>query len=125
MPLFNPAADALNTTVEPVQVADAAPPVAGQVLTATSPTSADWQTPLAEATEQGIALPGAFTGNPKKATITLSAAYPAYAVAAQAVGALRAYAISIESKTTTSFVINLNSNQLAGLEEVDWQIQEV
>lgn len=39
------AATALATTGSPVVVSGAAPPTAGQVMTATSPTAADWATP--------------------------------------------------------------------------------
>jgi hypothetical protein len=72
--------------------------------------------------EAGTLAPGDFTGNPKKATVTLAQAMPStdYSVAVNGQGDLRFW--TIESKTTTSFVVNANANQ-ALTDSVDWQAQ--
>ena len=50
MPIFGQPAPSLQTTNDPVDVGSAAPPSAGQVLTATSATAAAWQTPTGSGT---------------------------------------------------------------------------
>jgi hypothetical protein len=50
MPLFGQPASLLQTTTDPVDVGSAAPPSAGQVLTATSATAAGWAAPVAAVT---------------------------------------------------------------------------
>lgn len=72
--------------------------------------------------EAGSAVAIDFSGNPKKATITLTQAMPTTNYSVSIIGTTDARAWTVESKTTTSFVINSNSNQaLTG--SVDWQAQ--
>lgn len=72
--------------------------------------------------EAGSAAAVAFSGNPKKATINLSQEMPSTNYAVSITGTTDARSWTVESKTTTSFVINSNSNQaLTG--SVDWQAQ--
>lgn len=72
--------------------------------------------------EAGSVAAISFTGNPKKATITLSQGMPSTNYSVGITGTDDARAWTVESKTTSSFVINSNSNQaLSG--SVDWQAQ--
>jgi hypothetical protein len=76
------------------------------------------------ALKSGAVAAGSFAGNPAKATVTFSSAYPDtnYAVAAISVATLNSsYCISIESKTTTGFVLNTNTNNISDLVEVTWK----
>jgi hypothetical protein len=71
----------------------------------------------------GVIVPGSFSGNPKKATVAFSTPYlsTAYAVTlAPLTNGAHSYSPDVESKTTSGFVVNLNSNNLAGLIEVGW-----
>jgi hypothetical protein len=71
----------------------------------------------------GKLIPGAFSGTPKKATVTFATPYlsTAYEPVVHALtDGTKSYNPSIESKTTTGFVVNLNSNNLAGLVEAAW-----
>jgi hypothetical protein len=69
--------------------------------------------------QAGSVLSTAFSGNPKTATVTMPSAMPStsYSVAITGNSDLRSW--TVESKTTTTFVINSNSDQsLSG--SVDW-----
>lgn len=72
--------------------------------------------------EAGAAPAAAFTGNPRKATVTLSQPMPSTNYSVAVMGSTDARAWTVESKTTTSFVISSNSNQ-AITGAVDWQAQ--
>jgi hypothetical protein len=74
-------------------------------------------------TKSGVVVPGSFSGNPKKATVTFATAFSstAYSVVALALtDGTKSFAIDVESKTTGGFQINLQSNNLANLIEVGW-----
>jgi hypothetical protein len=72
-------------------------------------------------TKSGVVAAVTFTGSPKKATVTFSAAFPSTAYSINITGA-DARSWTIESKLASSFVINANANQaLTG--EVSWQAQ--
>jgi hypothetical protein len=71
----------------------------------------------------GVATPGDFSGNPKKATITFTTAYAstAYAITLAVVtDGTKQFGPSIESKTVSGFVINLGANNIANLVEIGW-----
>lgn len=71
----------------------------------------------------GVAVPGDFSGNPKKATITFTTAYlsTAYAITLAVVtDGTKQFSPSIESKTTSGFVLNLGANNIANLVEIGW-----
>lgn len=69
--------------------------------------------------QAGAVASGSFAGNPKKATVTLPATMPSTNYSVAITGSTDARAWTVESKTTTSFVISSNSNQsLTG--SVDW-----
>jgi hypothetical protein len=94
------------------------------MLTATTPT---WVsiggTGPGLSTKSGIVVPGSFSGNPKKATVTFSSPFPttSYSVVAlAATDGSKSFVVDIESKTTGGFQINLQSNNLANLIEVGW-----
>jgi hypothetical protein len=79
--------------------------------------------PESHALHAGVIIPGSFSGNPKTATVTFGTAYPdtTYTVVADAVtDGSKSYGLAIESKTVNGFTVNLHSNNLAGLVEVDW-----
>ena len=70
--------------------------------------------------EAGSVSGSAFSGSPKKATITLTDAQPNATYSVTVTGE-DARTWTIESRTTTSFVINANANEaLTGL--VFWQL---
>jgi len=72
----------------------------------------------------GVVIPGSFSGNPKKATITFTTAYAstAYAITLAVVtDGTKQFIPSIESKTVNGFVVNLGANNIANLVEVGWQ----
>jgi hypothetical protein len=72
----------------------------------------------------GAVAAGSFAGNPRTATVTFSSAYPDtnYAIDTGVVSANNSpFAVSIESKATTGFVINLNTNNITDLVEVTWK----
>lgn len=69
--------------------------------------------------EAGTVTSGSFAGNPKKATITFPLAFLNTSYTVVPVGLTDVRTFTIESKTTTTAVINTNSNQaLTG--NVDW-----
>lgn len=69
----------------------------------------------------GRVLAGTFAGNPKKATVTFTTAFPSTNYTVNVTGA-DARSWTIESKAAGSFVINANANAaLTG--EVMWQAQ--
>lgn len=72
--------------------------------------------------EAGSIAAVSFSGNPKKATVTLSQAMPSTNYSVSITGTDDARSWTVESKTTTSFVINSNANQ-ALVGPVDWQAQ--
>jgi len=66
---------------------------------------------------------GNFTGNPKQATVTFTAAYADanYSVTANAVtGGTKSFIVTILSKTASGFTLALNSNTTTDLVEVNW-----
>jgi hypothetical protein len=69
--------------------------------------------------KSGIVTAGTFAGNPKKATVTFSSAFPStnYSITITG-GDGRTW--TYESKATGSFVINTNANS-APTQEVSWQ----
>jgi len=71
----------------------------------------------------GVIVPGAFAGNPKKATVTFGTAYASTAYAIT-LGVLtdgtKQFSVSVESKTISGFVVNLGSNNAANLVEIGW-----
>jgi hypothetical protein len=69
----------------------------------------------------GSSLNTAFSGTPRKATVTLAEAMPSTDYSVSILSSLDGRFWTVEDKTTTSFVINSNSNQaLTGA--VDWAI---
>ena len=71
----------------------------------------------------GNLITGNFSGNPKKATVTLAIPYPdtTYGIFAMVqTNGGRTYSPAIESQTINGFVVNLHSNNLAGMIEVAW-----
>lgn len=88
--------------------------------TAWDPVSA---VPVSSSVKAGVLIPGAFSGNPKKATVTFGTAFSAigFAIAFSPItDGSRTFSLSVESKTVSGFVLNLNANNLAGLVEVGW-----
>jgi hypothetical protein len=71
----------------------------------------------------GVLIPGAFSGNPKVATVTFATAFADanYAVTLS-VGTIskKSFAPSVEAKTAIGFDVNLGSNNIADLVEVGW-----
>jgi hypothetical protein len=77
--------------------------------------------------KSGVVLPVSFSGTPdKKATVTFTTVFPstAYSVTLAVSSIGRSYTPTVESKTVSGFVINLNSNKLTGLAEIGWQAEE-
>ena len=76
-------------------------------------------------TEKGSLFPGAFSGNPKRASVVFVSPYPdtTYSISLQAQSdGLRSYNLSVENKTVNGFDVNLNTGALGHLVEVDWQV---
>jgi hypothetical protein len=71
-------------------------------------------------TKSGKLLPGAFTGNPKRAIVTFATAFntPNYSPSVTITGPDN-YSVTVESVIAGSFVINLNSN-VAPTQDVSW-----
>jgi len=68
----------------------------------------------------GIVAAGAFSGNPKKATVTFSSAFPSANYTITILGTADGRGWTYESKAAGSFVINTNASAaLSG--EVSWQ----
>jgi len=88
--------------------------------TAWDPVSA---TPATTNVKAGVVIPGSFSGNPKKATVTFASAFTGtYAIVFSPVtDGSRTFSPSAESKTSGGFVLNLNANNVAGLVEMGWQ----
>lgn len=67
---------------------------------------------------------GAFSGNPKKATVTFTTQFSVgadYEVTAIAhTVSDTAYVVTIESQTAAGFVLNVNRNNIANLDFVSW-----
>jgi hypothetical protein len=71
----------------------------------------------------GAAIPGAFSGNPKKANVVFGTAMPDanYSITfAPVTDGSRTFSPCVESKLATGFTIDLQANNLAGLVEVGW-----
>jgi hypothetical protein len=72
----------------------------------------------------GTLIPGDFSGNPKKATVTFSVPYSSnnYSVSlgAESINN-RKFGPYYESKTTSGFTVNLGTRRLANLVQVTWQ----
>jgi hypothetical protein len=80
-------------------------------------------TGLAVDIKSGVLIPGAFAGNPKKATVTFTTAFPdanyAVTLAAEAAND-KGFVPHVESKTAAGFVVNLGTNNIANLVAVGW-----
>ncbi len=74
------------------------------------------------ATKAGKVLNAAFTGNPKKATVTFAGAFAdanySPSVISESTGS--SFAPTVESITASSFVINLQANNITGLVAARW-----
>jgi hypothetical protein len=73
--------------------------------------------------KSGRELAVGFAGNPKTATVTFSAAFPSanYAVVVTAVTTgNKQFAMNVESQVAGSFVINMGTNNIADLVQVNW-----
>lgn len=71
----------------------------------------------------GELIPGDFSGNPKKATVTFATAYPDtnYTITLTASSASNfTYAPNFESKTASGFTVNLGAGNIANLLVVAW-----
>jgi hypothetical protein len=71
----------------------------------------------------GVLIPGDFSGNPKKATVTFASPFPDanYAIVlSPSTDGSKTFALDYESKTANGFVVNLNANNIATLVEVGW-----
>jgi co-chaperonin GroES (HSP10) len=71
----------------------------------------------------GVAIPGDFSGNPKKATVVFATPYLStnYAITlAPITNGSKTFSPAVENKTASGFVINLHSNNVAGLIEIGW-----
>jgi hypothetical protein len=92
------------------------------VLMGISPTS--WMKVGWATTKSGKALPASFAGNPKKATVTFDAAFLSadYSVTVTPLIATdgTTYHPNVESQTSASFVINMGTNNISSLTQVDW-----
>jgi len=88
------------------------------VLTGSSVDGTLTTTTIGLSTKAGSVAGASFAGNPKKATITFTTAYPNTNYSISITGAV-ARTFTYESKTTTGFVINTNANA-AFTENVDW-----
>ena len=74
--------------------------------------------------KSGSVAAGSFTGNPKTASVTFSTAYPNtnYAISCIELAAVgSSHNITITSKSSTGFTINLGANNITGVTEVLWQ----
>lgn len=86
----------------------------------------DWQLFVGgSSVKSGVALVGAFTGSPKKATVTINTPFADtnYAVTLTVVSTVNsnsAWVPIVESKAAGSFVIHLNSSKTNDLVSVLW-----
>jgi len=79
--------------------------------------------PSTSTVKSGVVIPGNFSGNPKKSTVTFASAFSStnFAIVfSPNTDGSRTFTVSAESKTVSGFVLNLNSNNVAGLNEVGW-----
>jgi len=75
--------------------------------------------------ESGILIPGNFSGNPKKAVVSFPSPMPAigYSITmACLTDGTKSFNPVIENKTVNGFTVNLHSNNVANLVEVDWHV---
>jgi len=73
--------------------------------------------------KSGKLIPGDFAGNPKKATVTFTTAFPNTNYSALALAMTdgsKSFGLATENKTAAGFVVNLHSNNVANLVEVGW-----
>ena len=73
--------------------------------------------------KSGKLIPGNFSGTPKKATVTFSSAFvdDGYTIVVLVLtDGSRTFSPAAESKAAGRFVVNLHSNNVAGLVEVGW-----
>lgn len=79
---------------------------------------------IASNLKAGLIIPGSFSGNPKQATVTFVSAFPDtnYTITVEAETANnKSFALRIESKTAGGFTVDVGSNNIANLVEVNWQ----
>jgi hypothetical protein len=80
-------------------------------------------TGLDTSTKSGKLIPGDFSGTPKKATVTFITPFPdenySSVVTVMTDGTV-GFFVDTESKTVSGFVVNLHTNHIANLVEVDW-----
>lgn len=79
--------------------------------------------PSVASVKAGVIVPGSFSGDPKKATVTFGTAFggTSYAVVLSTqTDGTKTYAPAAETKTAGGFVVNLHSNNVANLVEVEW-----
>ena len=78
--------------------------------------------------KSGILIPGAFSGNPKQATVTFGTPYPdtnyVVLVSYEAIND-KSFALRVENKTASGFTVDLEVNNLANLVEVSWHTTTV
>lgn len=77
-----------------------------------------------QSAKAGVAVPGDFSGEPKKRTVVFDHPYPStdYAVTLSvSTDGSKSFAATVENKTVNGFEINLQSNNVANLIEVGWQ----
>lgn len=98
------------------------------MLVATTPVWVQFATSLASGKKSGLLIPGAFSGNPKQASVTFSTAYPdtdyVVVVSAETIND-KTFALRVESKTASGFTVDLGVNNLANLVEVSWHTSAV
>ena len=78
---------------------------------------------ISDTAKSGLLIPGSFAGNPKKATVAFSSAYPdtAYTIATGlSTAADKQFVPVIENKLATGFTVNLGANNIANLVEMYW-----
>lgn len=98
-----------------------------QVLYRRNDANTAWDTfsavPATSAVKSGVLIPGAFSGNPKSASVSFGVAFAstAYAIALSVItDGSRTFSPSARSKAVGGFTVDLNVNNLAGLVEVGW-----
>jgi len=73
--------------------------------------------------KSGVLIPGAFSGNPKQATVVFSTAFASvnYAVtlAPETINN-KSFALRVESKAVGGFTVDIGANNIADLVEVGW-----
>lgn len=79
--------------------------------------------PFSLPVKSGVLIPGAFSGNPKQASVVFTTAYPntnySVTLSPETINK-KSFVLHVNNKTTTGFVVNLGSNNLADLVEVGW-----